>query len=186
MLTCDAFGVLPPIAKLTPEQAVYHFLSGYTSKTAGTEVGITEPQATFSACFGAPFMALHPAVYAELLRKKIDRHKVECWLVNTGWSGGSYGVGSRMKIAYSRGVIDAAVDGALSSVEFERENYFGLMIPKTCPGVPWDILNPRNVWADKTHYDAVAKKLVNLFRKNFEQYKEYVSDKVFHVATTVN
>jgi phosphoenolpyruvate carboxykinase (ATP) len=170
--------VLPPIAKLSPEQAEYHFLSGYTAKVAGTEAGLTEPQATFSTCFGAPFMALHPSVYAELLREKIDKHKVECWLVNTGWSGGGPGVGSRMKIAYSRALVNAAVDGTLTSVEYEKEPFFGLMIPKSCPGVPPEILNPRNVWTDKAKYDATAKQLLKLFTENFDQYKKYVSEKV--------
>ena len=178
MLTCDAFGVLPPVAKLTKEQAIYHFLSGYTAKVAGTEAGITEPQAVFSTCFGAPFMALHPSVYAELLKEKIEKHNVDCWLVNTGWSGGGYGVGSRMRIAYSRALINAAIDGTLKEGEFEKDPFFGLMIPKSCPGVPADVLNPRNVWTDKAAYDATAKNLVARFRANFEQYKGYVSKKV--------
>jgi phosphoenolpyruvate carboxykinase (ATP) len=178
MLTCDAFGVLPPIAKLTSDQAMYHFLSGYTAKVAGTEAGITEPQATFSTCFGAPFMALHPSVYAELLGEKINKHKVACWLVNTGWSGGAYGVGSRMKIAYSRALINAALDGTLRSVAFEKDPIFGLSIPKSCPGVPTEVLNPRNVWADKAAYDTTAANLLQRFRSNFEQYKKYVSAEV--------
>lgn len=178
MLTCDAFGVLPPIARLTREQAAYHFLSGYTAKVAGTEAGITEPQAVFSTCFGAPFMALHPSIYAKLLEEKIAKHKVDCWLVNTGWSGGGYGVGSRMKIAYSRALINAAIEGALIESEFEKEPFFGLMIPKSCPGVPEEVLNPRNVWVDKKAYDATAAALVESFRANFEQYKGYVSQKV--------
>ena len=178
MLTCDAFGVLPPVAKLTKEQAVYHFLSGYTAKVAGTEAGITEPQAVFSTCFGAPFMALHPSVYAELLKEKIEKHNVDCWLVNTGWSGGGYGVGSRMKIAYSRALINAAIDGTLKEGGFGKEPFFGLMIPKSCPGVPVEVLDPRNVWTDKAAYDATAKNLVARFRANFEQYKGYVSKKV--------
>jgi len=178
MLTCDAFGVLPPISKLTREQAVYHFLSGYTAKVAGTEAGITEPQAVFSTCFGAPFMALHPSVYAELLKEKIAKQKVDCWLVNTGWSGGGYGVGSRMKISYSRALINAAIDGALKEGEFEKEPFFGLMIPKNCPGVPSEVLNPRNIWADKKAYDVTAGNLVTRFRANFEQYKGHVSKKV--------
>ena len=181
MLTCDAFGVLPPVARLTKEQAEYHFLSGYTAKVAGTEAGITEPQAVFSTCFGAPFMALHPSVYAELLKENIAKHKVDCWLVNTGWSGGGYGVGSRMKIAYSRALINAAIDGTLKAGEFEKEPYFGLMIPKSCPGVPVEVLNPRNVWVDKAAYDATARNLVERFRTNFEQYKGYVSKKVASV-----
>jgi phosphoenolpyruvate carboxykinase (ATP) len=181
MLTCDAFGVLPPIARLTPEQAMYHFLSGYTAKVAGTEAGITEPQAAFSACFGAPFMALHPSVYATLLGEKIARHDVNCWLVNTGWSGGGYGVGSRMKIAYSRALVNAAIDGTLIDGEFAKDRFFGLDIPKVCPGVPAEVLDPRNTWSDKAAYDATAGELVELFRKNFEQYKQYVSEKVAKV-----
>ncbi|HLO26296.1 MAG TPA: phosphoenolpyruvate carboxykinase (ATP) [Geobacteraceae bacterium] len=181
MLTCDAFGVLPPIARLTPEQAMYHFLSGYTAKVAGTEAGITEPQAAFSTCFGAPFMVLHPSVYAELLREKIAKHQVSCWLVNTGWSGGGYGVGSRMKIAYSRALVNAAIDGTLAAGEFEKEPFFGLMIPKACPGVPSEVLNPRNVWTNKAGYDETARGLGERFRKNFEQYRGYVSEQVASV-----
>ena len=143
MLTCDAFGVLPPISRLTPEQAVYHFLSGYTAKVAGTESGMgKEPQATFSSCFGAPFMALHPSVYAEMLKDKIAKHKVNCWLVNTGWSGGSFGVGSRIKIRYSRAMINAALSGVFDEIQFETEPFFGLSIPKSCPDVPGELLNP--------------------------------------------
>lgn len=171
MLTADAFGVLPPIAKLTEEQAIYHFLSGYTAKVAGTETGVTEPQATFSTCFGAPFMTLRPSVYADLLRHKIQVHKVECWLVNTGWVGGAYGVGSRIKIAYSRAMVNAAIDGSLANVQFEKDPFFGLMMPTSCPGVPPEILNPKNLWKDKAAYDAAAKNLNKLFEKNFEQYK---------------
>ncbi len=170
MLTCDAFGVLPPIARLTPQQAMYHFLSGYTAKVAGTEAGVTEPQATFSACFGAPFMALRPAVYAEILGRKIASRQVSCWLVNTGWSGGGPGVGARMKIAYSRALVDAALEGRLDGSSFSSEPNFGLSIPESCPGVPSDILNPRNAWTDKGAYDAAAAKLVDMFRKNFEQF----------------
>ncbi len=178
MLTCDAFGLLPPIAKLSPVQAMYHFLSGYTAKVAGTEAGVTEPQATFSACFGAPFMALHPSVYAELLNKKISEHNVDCWLVNTGWSGGGYGVGSRMKIAYSRALVSAAINGVLEKGEFERDPFFGLMAPNACPDVPAELLKPRNVWTDKTAYDKAAKNLVEQFRNNFRQYKGYVTETV--------
>jgi len=157
---------------------MYHFLSGYTAKVAGTEAGVTEPQATFSACFGAPFMALHPSVYAELLNEKISLHNVDCWLVNTGWSGGGYGVGSRMKIAYSRALVNAALDGTLANSEFEKESFFGLMVPTACPGVPATVLKPRDVWADKAAYDATAKNLVAQFRKNFKQYEGYVPEKL--------
>ncbi|QSV46403.1 phosphoenolpyruvate carboxykinase (ATP) [Geobacter benzoatilyticus] len=178
MLTCDAFGVIPPIARLTPDQAMYHFLSGYTAKVAGTEAGITEPQATFSTCFGAPFMALHPSVYAKLLGEKIARHGVNCWLVNTGWSGGAYGTGSRMKIAYSRALVNAALDGTLNAGTFAKEPFFGLEIPAACPGVPAEVLDPRNTWADKAKYDETAAMLAGRFRKNFEQYRPYVSAEV--------
>jgi phosphoenolpyruvate carboxykinase (ATP) len=178
MLTCDAFGVLPPIARLTPEQAMYHFLSGYTAKVAGTEAGVTEPQATFSACFGAPFMPLRPAVYAEILRKRIAEHGVSCWLVNTGWSGGGPGVGSRMKIAYSRALINAALDGTLNGESFVKEPAFGLEIPAACPGVPQEVLNPRNAWREKAAYDDMAGKVVRMFQKNFEQFKADVSAEV--------
>ncbi len=178
MLTCDAFGVLPPIARLTAEQAMYHFLSGYTAKVAGTEAGIVEPTATFSSCFGAPFMALHPTVYAELLKEKIARHNVRCWLVNTGWSGGGYGVGKRMKIEYSRALVNAVIDGQFAAVEFEQDACFGLAMPKSCPGVPAELLNPRNVWADKGAYDLMANNLRERFRQNFEQYRGYVSESV--------
>ena len=178
MLTCDAFGVLPPIARLTPEQAMYHFLSGYTAKVAGTEAGITEPQATFSACFGAPFMALRPSRYAELFGNKIGRHRVNCWLVNTGWSGGGPGVGGRMPIAYSRALVNAVLEGSLTGGAFVKDPVFGLEIPVDCPGVPKEVLNPRNAWKDKGAYDATAARLVRMFRQNFEHFKETVSPEV--------
>jgi len=181
MLTCDAFGVLPPIARLTPEQAMYHFLSGYTAKVAGTEAGVTEPSATFSTCFGGPFMALAPTVYGELLRAKIAKHKVTCWLVNTGWSGGPYGVGSRMKIAYSRSLVNAALDGTLNSGSFTKDAFFGLDIPSACAGVPDEVLNPRTTWADKAKYDATSAKLVGMFRENFEKYAPHVTADVAKV-----
>jgi len=178
MLTCDAFGVLPPIARLTPEQAMYHFLSGYTAKVAGTEAGVTEPQATFSACFGAPFMALRPALYAELLGKKIASQQVTCWLVNTGWSGGGPGAGSRMKIGYSRALVNAALDGTLNQGAFVKDAVFGLNIPTACPGVAQEVLNPRNAWSDKAAYDQTASKLVEMFRMNFEQFSATTSAEV--------
>src|SRR5579884_1816736 len=178
MLTAAAFGVLPPIAKLTQEQAMYHFLSGYTAKVAGTERGVTEPQATFSTCFGAPFMVHHPTVYSKLLGKRIDAHNVQCWLVNTGWSGGPYGVGKRMAIAYTRAMVNAAIEGALADVEFEGEPFFGLSIPLSVPGVPSEVLNPRNMWLDGEAYDAQAKKLAGLFAKNFEKFEALASDGV--------
>jgi len=181
MLTCDAYGVLPPIARLSKEQAMYHFLSGYTAKVAGTEAGVREPSATFSTCFGGPFMPLDPAVYGELLREKIARHNVSCWLVNTGWSGGPYGVGSRMKIAYSRALVNAALDGTLVAGNFEKDAFFGLEVPTTCQGVPAEVLNPRNTWADKAKYDETAGRLVTLFRENFERYKASVPKEVAEV-----
>jgi len=181
MLTCDAFGVLPPIARLTSQQALFHFLSGYTAKIAGTETGITKPEATFSTCFGAPFMTLHPSVYAKLLGQKVDRHGVTCWLVNTGWNGGPYGLGNRIEIAYSRAMINAAIDGSLVRSPFEKDPFFGLSVPTTCPGVPSEILNPRTAWADRAAYDASAKYLVKQFRDNFSQYREYVQDEVARV-----
>ena len=167
-LTADAFGVLPPISKLSPEQAMYHFISGYTAKVAGTERGVTEPQATFSFCFGAPFMPMHPTVYAELLAGKIKRHGASVWLINTGWTGGEYGVGERMSLTYTRRIVDAALNGELDDVEYEEEPLFGLMIPTTVPDIPDEILNPRNTWADKNAYDEKAKRLAEMFRKNFD------------------
>jgi len=169
-LTADAFGVLPPISKLTPEQAMYHFLSGYTAKVAGTEAGVTEPQATFSTCFGAPFLPLPPKVYAEMLGRRLREHNAQCWLVNTGWQGGQYGVGRRMDITYTRNMVAATVDGRLLNAEFEVEPYFGLAIPKSCPGVPSEVFNPRNSWKDKSAYDELAKKLAGLFEENFKKF----------------
>ena len=169
-LTCDAFGVLPPISRLTSEQAMYHFLSGYTAKVAGTEAGVTEPQTTFSTCFGAPFMVLNPAVYADLLGKKIEKHRSRVWLVNTGWSGGPYGVGSRMKLPYTRAMITAALSGQLDEAAYEPHAIFGVAMPKECPGVPADVLNPRNTWRDATAYDAKARELAGRFVKNFEKF----------------
>ena len=169
-LTADAFGVLPPVSKLTPEQAMYHFMSGYTAKVAGTEAGITEPQATFSTCFGAPFMPRAPKVYAEMLGRRLREHKAQCWLVNTGWQGGPYGVGKRMSLPYTRAMVNALVEGKLAGVEFEVEPSFGLSIPKSCPGVPPELLNPRNSWKDKAAYDKMAADLSARFAKNFEQF----------------
>lgn len=179
MLTADAFGVMPPIAKLTQEQAMYHFLSGYTAKVAGTEKGLgDEPKAAFSTCFGAPFMALHPTVYARLLGRKMAEHNVDCWLVNTGWSGGPYGVGSRMKIQYTRAMVTAALNGSLAQIETEEDPVFGVHIPVSCPNVPSEVLRPRNTWQDKNSYDEYAKKLSGMFKKNFEQFEEHVSEEV--------
>jgi phosphoenolpyruvate carboxykinase (ATP) len=169
-LTADAFGVLPPVSKLTPEQAMYHFMSGYTAKVAGTEAGVTEPQATFSTCFGAPFMPLPPKVYAEMLGRRLREHNAQCWLVNTGWQGGGYGVGKRMSLPYTRAMVNALVEGQLAGVEFEVEAAFGLSIPKTCPGVPAELLAPRNSWKDKAAYDKMAADLSARFAKNFEKF----------------
>jgi phosphoenolpyruvate carboxykinase (ATP) len=172
MLTCDAFGVLPPIARLTPEQAMFHFLSGYSAKIAGTEDGLgAEPQATFSACFGAPFLPLHPAVYAQLLRDRITRHEVRCWLVNTGWSGGGFGVGNRIRIDYTRAMIHAALSGAFDAIPFVRESYFGLEIPMECPEIPSSILNPVAVWPDVKAYQKIAYSLAKRFQENYRQFK---------------
>ena len=172
MLTADAFGVLPPIARLTPEQAMYHFISGYTAKVAGTEAGITEPSATFSTCFGAPFMVRHPSVYAELLAKKLTEHHANCWLVNTGWTGGPYGVGSRMSIKVTRALLNAALDGSLADVRTVVDPYFGFLVPQEAPGVPAEVLNPRRTWADPKAYDEQARKLAGMFQKNFEQFRK--------------
>jgi phosphoenolpyruvate carboxykinase (ATP) len=174
MLTCDAFGVLPPIAKLTSAQAMYHFLSGYTAKVAGTEQGITEPEATFSTCFGAPFMPLHPTVYSRLLGERIARHKARVWLLNTGWSGGPYGVGSRMKLSYTRAILHAALEGKLDKVSYGRDPVFGVAVPQECPGVPNEILAPRNTWKDKQAYDRKAKDLAGRFRDNFRDFEGHV------------
>ena len=169
-LTADAFGVLPPISRLTPEQAMYHFLSGYTAKVAGTETGVKEPQATFSTCFGAPFMPLPPKTYAEMLGRRLREHSAQCWLVNTGWQGGQFGVGQRINIPYTRAMVDDAVEGDLRNVEFEIEPAFGLSIPKACPGVPAEMLNPRNAWSDKAAYDKMAAELRGRFARNFERF----------------
>jgi phosphoenolpyruvate carboxykinase (ATP) len=182
MLTADAFGVLPPVSRLTPEQAMYHFLSGYTAKVAGTERGIKEPEATFSTCFGAPFMVLHPGVYADLLGKKMAQHNSACWLVNTGWSGGPYGTGQRMKISYTRAMIRAILNGELASIETTPHPTFGVSIPVSCPGVPSEVLQPRNTWADKDAYDRQAADLARRFNENFKKYEAGVSEAVRDVA----
>ncbi len=166
-LTCDAFGVLPPISKLDKAQAMYHFLSGYTAKVAGTEVGVTEPQATFSACFGAPFMPLHPTRYAEMLGERMEAHEARIWLVNTGWSGGGFGVGKRMKLSYTRAMIGAAMRGELDDVTYQVDENFGLAVPQSCPTVPAELLNPKETWADEAAYNAAAKHLAQLFKANF-------------------
>jgi len=178
MLTADAFGVLPPIARLSPEQAMYHFLSGYTAKVAGTEIGVTEPQATFSTCFGAPFMPRHPSEYGNLLRKRIAEGGVKCWLVNTGWTGGEYGVGERMPIKATRRLLNAALEGELDDVETRIDPNFGFEVPVSVPGVSDAILDPRETWPDKQAYDKKAAELVKLFIDNFAQFEDHVDDKV--------
>lgn len=177
-LTCDAFGVLPPIAELTPEMAMYHFLSGYTAKVAGTEAGIVEPQATFSTCFGSPFLPLHPTTYANLLGERLQKQRARCWLVNTGWSGGPYGVGKRMDINLTRKLLNAALSGVLNDMPRTPDKTFKILIPEACPDVPGEILHTRNTWKDKAAYDAKAKDLAARFNKNFEQYAAKASSKV--------
>jgi phosphoenolpyruvate carboxykinase (ATP) len=177
-LTCDAFGVLPPVSRLSPAQAMYHFISGYTAKVAGTEMGVTEPQATFSPCFGGPFLVWHPMKYAGLLAEKIRRHRTHVWLVNTGWSGGSYGIGKRMKLSITRAIIDAIHSGELRSAPAEADEVFGLDAITACPGVPPEVLVPRNTWTDKAAYDVTARKLAGLFAHNFRQYLESVTSEV--------
>ncbi len=181
-LTCDAYGVLPPISRLSAEQAMYQFISGYTAKVAGTEAGVTEPKSTFSACFGAPFLPLHPGKYAALLGSKIKEHDVNIWMINTGWSGGSYGTGKRIKLIYTRAMIESVLSGVLNQGEFEPQPVFGMMIPKFCNGVPTEILNPRNTWENKAAYDAMAKNLASQFIKNFAQYAAGVSPEILAAA----
>jgi len=173
-LTCDAFGVLPPVSKLSPDQASYHFISGYTAKVAGTEMGVKDPKATFSACFGAAFMMWHPNKYANLLADKIKKHKVNAWLINTGWSGGSYGVGSRIKLKYTRAILNGIHNGDFDNIEFAREADFDLQIPTSCPEVPSEILIPENTWKDQEKFREVKSKLVNLFKENFKQFEDQV------------
>ena len=175
MLTCDAFGIMPPIARLTPAQAMYHFLSGYTAKVAGTEKGITEPTVTFSACFGAPFMPRHPAEYGALLRELIATHNVDCWLVNTGWTGGAYGTGQRMPIKATRGLLNSALDGSLKTAAFREDTNFGFMVPIAVDGIDPAILDPRSTWADRAAYDAQASKLVGMFIENFKTFESHVA-----------
>jgi len=182
MLTADAFGVLPPISRLTPDQAMYHFLSGYTAKVAGTEIGVTEPEATFSTCFGAAFMPRHPSVYGNLLKERIARGNASCWLVNTGWTGGKYGTGNRMPIRATRALLNAALDGSLNDAEFRKDPNFGFEVPVAVPGVDSAILDPRSTWADPAEYDAMAQKLVRLFIDNFAQFTNYVDQGVLDAA----
>lgn len=181
-LTCDAYGVLPPISKLTPGQAMYHFISGYTAKVAGTEMGITEPQLTFSACFGKAFLPLHPTKYAELLGKKLKESKVNVWLVNTGWINGGYGVGSRIRLSYTRALITAALNGELAKAKFQAIPVFGLSVPTACPGVPSEILIPRNAWKDKDAYDNQINFLAESFIKNFAKYAEFANNEIMNAA----
>ncbi len=176
LLTADAYGVMPPIARLTPEQAMYHFLSGYTAKVAGTERGVTEPSATFSACFGAPFLPLPPGQYARMLGERIARHNVPVWLVNTGWTGGPYGSGTRMKLAHTRAMVSAALSGALDRAEFRKDPVFGVEVPVSVPGCPADVLDPRSTWSDVAAYDAQARKLAAMFRDNFQQFQDVPED----------
>jgi len=184
MLTADAFGVLPPISRLTPDQAMYYFLSGYTAKVAGTEIGVTEPEATFSTCFGAPFMPRHPSVYGNLLKDRIAKGGVQCWLVNTGWTGGKYGTGSRMPIKVTRALLNAALDGSLNDVEFRKDENFGFEVPVAVPGVDSQILDPRATWDDKEEYDRTAQKLVQLFVDNFADFEAHVDEGVRNAAPT--
>ena len=178
MLTADAFGVLPPISRLSAEGAMYHFLSGYTAKVAGTETGVTEPKATFSTCFGAPFLPLAPSRYARMLGERIARHHARVWLVNTGWTGGPYGTGRRMKIAHTRAMIAAALSGALDSVKYEKDPVFNLEVPTTCPHVPADVLKPRTTWPNAADYDAQAAKLAKMFAENFKAFEADVTKAV--------
>ncbi|TWU47749.1 phosphoenolpyruvate carboxykinase (ATP) [Rubripirellula reticaptiva] len=184
-LTCDAFGVLPPVSQLTTEQAMYHFISGYTAKTAGTEMNVNEPTATFSACFGAAFLVWHPAKYAELLAEQIQKHGAKAWLVNTGWAGGPYGVGKRMSLKHTRAIIDAIHSGSLGEAETQTDAVFGLKVPITCDGVPSEILSPRDAWADKAAYDASVKKLAGLFQQNFKTFESGASDAIKNAGPVV-
>jgi phosphoenolpyruvate carboxykinase (ATP) len=183
MLTADAFGIMPPISRMSPEQTLYHFISGYTSKIGGTEIGLgKEPQATFSACFGAPFMALHPYAYARILKDKIEKHNVNCWLVNTGWIGGPYGIGNRITLKYTRSMVNAALSGALEKTSFTEESVFGLHIPAECEGVPSEVLNPSQSWSDKSDYMNKAKELTTKFRENFKQFSDDCSPKTLNAG----
>ncbi len=184
-LTCDSFGILPPISKLTAGQAMFHFISGYTAKVAGTEVGVKEPVPTFSACFGAPFMPLHPTQYAEMLGKRMKQHQVDVWLINTGWTGGKYGTGKRMKLGWTRAMITAALNGELAKVAFEAHPFFGVLVPQSCPNVPADLLNPRDTWANKNEYDEQANHLAGLFLENFDDFKSFANDEIMAGAPSV-
>lgn len=184
-LTCDAFGILPPISKLTTGQAMFHYISGYTAKVAGTEAGINEPQTTFSACFGEPFLPLHPTEYAKILGHKIKEQNVNVWLINTGWSGGEYIVGERIKLKYTRAMINAVLEGQLDKVEFDNDDFFGLAIPSSCPNVPTGILNPRNIWVDKYRYDEIAESLASMFKENFVKYSDFANNEILQGGPTI-
>jgi phosphoenolpyruvate carboxykinase (ATP) len=184
-LTCDAYGVLPPVSRLTTNQAMFQFISGYTAKVAGTETGITEPKSTFSACFGAPFMPLHPGRYAEMLGNKIREHDVKVWMINTGWTGGPYGIGSRIKLGYTRAMITAILNGKLGNVRYEQHDVFGMAFPETCPNVPQEILNPKNTWNDKAAYDETALNLAREFNNNFKKYAAGVSEEIVAAAPKI-
>jgi len=177
-LTCDAFGVLPPVSKLSPEQAMYHFISGYTAKVAGTEMGVTDPIPEFSPCFGGPFLVWHPTKYAELLAERIKKHDADVWLVNTGWSGGAFGTGKRMSLAHTRAIVDAIHDGSLAKAETVEDPIFGVQVPTSCPGVPSEVLTPKNTWSDAKSYDDTAKKLAHLFQENFKKYDDVASAEI--------
>jgi phosphoenolpyruvate carboxykinase (ATP) len=184
-LTCDAFGVLPPVSKLDSYQAMYHFISGYTAKVAGTEMGVNEPQATFSPCFGGPFMVWHPGLYAEILAQKLHKHKANCWLINTGWTGGGYGVGKRMPLSQTRAIVDGIHDGTLANESYVKQEPFGLMIPQSCKGVPPEVLDPRKAWADDSRYDEAAQSLAKLFHSNFSEYAPGVAIDVRRAGPSV-
>lgn len=184
-LTCDASGVLPPISRLTEEQAMYQFISGYTAKVAGTEAGVTEPKSTFSACFGAPFIPLHPGKYASMLGEKLRKNKVKVWLINTGWTGGPYGVGSRMKLSYTRAMISAVLDNKLDNVHYHQHSVFKVSMPAECPGVPSELLDPRNTWEDKSAYDVQANKLAKQFVENFKKYESGVDDAIMNASPVI-
>ncbi len=185
-LTADAFGVLPPVSKLTKGQAMFHFISGYTAKVAGTETGVTEPQTTFSACFGAPFMPLHPTKYAKMLGEKIDNSNVNVWLINTGWSGGPYGIGKRISLKYTRAMISAILNNELNHADYNTHKVFGLKMPKSCPNVPSEILSPKNTWQNKEAYDDKANELAKAFNKNFDQFSEYANKEILDAAPKIS
>jgi len=185
MLTCDAFGVLPPISKLNTSQALYHFISGYTAKVAGTEMGLKEPQATFSTCFGAPFMPRHPNVYAQLLKKNMEQHNTDCWLVNTGWIKGEYGVGERISLKYTRALLTAVLDGKLKDVKYQTDDIFGFQIPTSCEGVPAEILNPINLWEDKQSFEDKYKNLAKLFVDNFKKFEDGCSKDIIEASPKI-